>query len=386
MAYIAPYIDETGLHIPSYEDIKEDLIDKMKEIYGNDLYLEPDSQDYQMISAFSLMLSDAMQSILLSYNNSSPLTAVSTGLDKLVQLNGITRRMPTKSFCKVKLQGAPGTIIINGVVQDINGINWFLPEYVVISGDGTAEVDAECEQFGAIQVPVGGINKIITTVSGWTSVQNEELAIVGEEPETDSQLRARQAKSASISAKAIKDAIVAGILNLDGVKKVVSYENDTSTAVGVYPPHSITIVVDGGNDIEIANEIYWRKTIGTATNGNTEVEIDTPYAGKSLIKFQRPIKVDAYVDISITFLVSQSSEILDEIKNAVADFIADNTIGKDLYISTLYGAIYTAFNKYPTIPFYINSIEVNGQTSFITVGDFEYLDCQTSNITIDVGD
>lgn len=382
MAYIAPYIDEAGLYIPSYDDIKEDLIDKMKEIYGNDIYLEPDSQDYQMISAFSLMINDAMQSLLLSYNNSSPLTAISTGLDRLVQLNGIVRREPTKSICKVKVVGAPGTVINNGVAQDINGINWFLPEYVVIAQSGEIEVNAECEKFGPVQVSVGGINKVSTVVQGWDSITNEVLASVGVGVETDSELRARQAQSSSISAKTIKDSITAGILNLEGVKKVVSYENDTPASVGVFPPHSITFVVDGGNDIEVANEIYWRKTIGTTTYGNTEIIIDTPYAGESKIKFQRPIEVSVTIDMSITFLVSQSAEILNEIKASIVDFIYDNAIGKDLYVSTIFGAIYTAFNKYPTIPFYVNSISANGQTTFISVGDFEHLSCSSENITI----
>ena len=53
MAYFAPYIDTTGIHLPTYRDIQEDLINEMKSIYGDDIYIAEDAQDYQLISAFS---------------------------------------------------------------------------------------------------------------------------------------------------------------------------------------------------------------------------------------------------------------------------------------------------------------------------------------------
>ena len=76
MAYTAPYIDDAGLHIPSYVDIRDDLVDQFKQIYGQDIYLENDSQDYQMISAFALKTYDTMQLLQIVYNNRSPKTAV----------------------------------------------------------------------------------------------------------------------------------------------------------------------------------------------------------------------------------------------------------------------------------------------------------------------
>lgn len=382
MAYVAPFIDETGLNIPTYEDIKQDLIDKTKTIYGNDIYLEYDSQDYQMISAFSLMLYDTMQSLMLAYNNASPSSAVSTGLDRLVQLNGITRRSPTKSICVVTITGQAGTVISNGVVQDINNINWLLPEYIVIGESGSINTNAECELFGSIQVPIGGISKIVTSVPGWSSVSNSELATVGLDSETDSQLRARQVYSSSLVARSLMDSIIAAIYNLDAVEKVVGYENDTSEIVGVYPPHSITLVVKGGEDTEIANEIYWRKTLGTATHGNVSVSITSEYGGENIIKFQRPIEVPAIVTITIVPLASYNSIIIDDIKSAIAMYINDNGIGSDLYVSSLYGAISGLFIGYTSMPFYITDLKINENSTGVVLGDFEYLSSSINDITV----
>lgn len=52
MAYFKPYIDGTGYHYPTYNDIRDDMMDRFRQIYGQDIYLGNDSQDYQMISIF----------------------------------------------------------------------------------------------------------------------------------------------------------------------------------------------------------------------------------------------------------------------------------------------------------------------------------------------
>lgn len=53
MAYFSPYIDLTGMHIPTYADIRDELISMMKQIFGQDIYIDVDSQDYQQISIFA---------------------------------------------------------------------------------------------------------------------------------------------------------------------------------------------------------------------------------------------------------------------------------------------------------------------------------------------
>lgn len=384
MAYVAPYVDSTGLHLPTYSDIRDDIITKTKDIYGQDIYLGEDSQDYQFISTFSLMLYDAMQSVLLAYNNANPITAISTGLDRLVALNGIVRREATASTCTVTLTGLAGTIITNGVVQDINNINWELPASVTIGGGGTVNVIATCTQLGAVQVPVGGLNKIVTPVSGWQSVTNADLAVLGTAVEKDSELRARQAISAAISARTVMDSILSAILNIAGVTKAIGYENDTANTVGVYPPHSITMVVLGGDETEIATQIYYRKSLGAATYGDTSVTIEGQYGQSNIIKFQRPSTVTANVAITINKLASYNSDVLPLIKTAVTNYINSLKIGEDLYISNLYSPIMVSVSGYTTPPFYVSAMTVNSQDTVVNLTDFDNLVASVENITITV--
>lgn len=63
MTYFKPYVDSTGLHIPTYNDILEDMIAAMKQIYGDDIYLDNSSPDYQLLSIFALKQSDTLQAM-----------------------------------------------------------------------------------------------------------------------------------------------------------------------------------------------------------------------------------------------------------------------------------------------------------------------------------
>ena len=84
MAYTSPYIDETGMHIPTYNDILEDLCKEYRRIFGEGVYLGQDSADYQIISAFAEKCNDCNEASLMAYNSRSPAQAVGTGLDGVV--------------------------------------------------------------------------------------------------------------------------------------------------------------------------------------------------------------------------------------------------------------------------------------------------------------
>ena len=89
--YEAPSIEVQGPVIPSYNDILNHLIVKFKTIYGDDIYLDNDSQDYQFLSSLALLFYDCCQTFLLAYNNQNPDTAIGTALDRLCAINGIKR-------------------------------------------------------------------------------------------------------------------------------------------------------------------------------------------------------------------------------------------------------------------------------------------------------
>ena len=72
MAYFAPYIDETGIHMPTYEDRLSDLCDKYRAIFGQEAALDPAVPDYQLLSVFAKALDDTSAYVLSAYNSRNP--------------------------------------------------------------------------------------------------------------------------------------------------------------------------------------------------------------------------------------------------------------------------------------------------------------------------
>lgn len=337
MAYFAPFIDAAGLHLPTYADIRDQMVSDAKTIFGNDLYLENDSQDYQLISANAIITFDALQALQLAYNSRSPVTAIGSALDAVVKINGIQRKAASFSTCLVNLSGSVGTTITNGVVKDVYGNLWNLPSSVILFTNPTS-VYVTSAEIGNIQAAIGDISLINTPTAGWTGVTNPVEAVVGLPVETDAQLRARQAISTAIPSQTLLEGINAGIGSVSGVSRWVVYENDTNTPA-VYGEgdtgHSITCVVEGGSDEAVAEQIYSRKGIGCYTNGTTLVNLTDAYNRVTPIRFFRPTLVYIDVALAITAHAGYSATIEAAIKQAVFDYLNGLEIGTDLVISAV---------------------------------------------------
>ena len=91
MSYFTPYIDGTGIHMPTYEDRLEDLTEAYRNIFGIDAELGPAVPDYQLLSVFAKALDDASALVLQAYNSRNPAYASGNALDLLLPAYGLTR-------------------------------------------------------------------------------------------------------------------------------------------------------------------------------------------------------------------------------------------------------------------------------------------------------
>jgi uncharacterized phage protein gp47/JayE len=388
MSYTAPYFDSTGLHIPTYSEIKAELVAQAQSIFGSDIYLDSDSQDMQWIAAVSSMLYDAMQMCQLGVNNQSPQTAVGTGLDGVVKLNGLARKAATYSTCLVTIIGTAGTTIASGVVQDTSGYKWDLPSSSVIGSDGVLSATVTCETAGAVTADVGTITTISTPQYGWTSVYNAAAATVGTAQETDATLRTRQTDSVAVPSTTILDGILGAVLNVDGVTRVVGYENTASSADsdGI-PAHSISIVAEGGADADVAEQIWYHKTPGCGTYGTTTVDETSTYGFTTAISFYRPTSVAIDVTVTIKELTGYSDTLATNIKTYVAAYLNSLQIGTDVINSSLWGAALEALPSTTSPAFSITGVTAarhsgTKSASDIVIAFNEAAEGSTSNITV----
>lgn len=360
MAYFSPYVDDAGLHIPTYNDIRDDLVASFKQIYGEDIYLDNDSQDYQMISAFAAKTYDTMQLLQIVYNNHSPKTAVGTALSSLVKLNGIVRKPASFSTCVLTLTGTAGTVIAAGVAEDEARHKWELPPNVTFTG-AEIKVTAKCEDLGAIEASVNTITKINTPQKGWTAVTNDVPAVVGQPIETDAQLNARQSISVAIPSQNMLESTIAGIASISGVTRYKVYDNDSNvTDSNGIPGHSIGAVVEGGLDADVAEQIYLRKGPGGGTYGSSSATFVNSDGLPNIIHFSRPIYTSVDVTVTVKAGTGYSSAILTAIKTNIENYINVLDIGVDVSYTGILTAITAAVENPANPAFSLISILLGG--------------------------
>lgn len=379
MAYSAPTVTETGLHIPTFQDILDDLVSQAQALFGPGIYLGNDSSDYQILAVFARNIYDAMMTGQLIYNNRSPVTAIGLGLDTIIKMNGLKRKASSYSTCVVTLTGTAGTVISNGVVQDINGVKWDLPASVTIGDGGTVTVTATCETIGAVGALAGELTTIATPTAGWISVTNGAAAVLGASVETDSILRARQAVSVAGPSQTELAGTKAAIASIPEVTRWLVLENDSGSPAtdpnGLsLPGHSITCVVEGATDAEVAQAIYKNRGIGCWTNGTTTIKITDPiYLADTNISFYRPTYVPIHVAIEVHPLYGYTSATKDDIKASLTAYLNGLQIFETVTLSGMYGAALSVLPNLAQPTFSIRSLLIGTDPDALGTNDIALL-------------
>lgn len=332
------YIDAAGFHTPDYPTVLQYLKDEYKTIYGNDVYLEADSQDGQWVAIQAQAIFDALQVAQATYNSFSPLTAQSDALSRNVKINGIRRLSASYSQVDLLVVGQAGTTINNGQVEDTLGQKWNLPATVVVPVLGQITVTATSAEIGAKTAAANTINKISTPTLGWQTVNNPLAAAAGQPVETDAELRKRQKASTALPSLTVLDGIIGAVASLAGVTRFRGYENDSgATDTNGIPAHSMAVVVEGGDAQAIGDAIASKKTPGSPTYGTTTVTTYDKYGLPNDINFFRPTVATIGVEVTIDALQGYTTGFADLIKEAVANLLNIIEIGGDVLITKLYG-------------------------------------------------
>ncbi|WP_312062218.1 baseplate J/gp47 family protein [Pantoea septica] len=384
-------VTASGISAPDYQTILSTITEYFQQIYGTDAYLEPDSKDGQMVALVALAVHDANNTAIQVYNSFSPSSGMTDALTRNVKINGIARKAATNSTVDVTLTGTAGTTITNGSVKDANGIIWNLPASVTIDVGGSVTVTATCATSGAVAAVAGSITKINTPTRGWTAVSNASAATVGSAAETDAELRVRQAQSVAIPALTPFDAVDGAIANVTGVTRHKLYENDTGAvnSDGI-PAHSLAAIVDGGDVTEIAQTIRGKKGQGVATFGSTTVTVPDKYDNPHAISFSRSTDVPIYVAITLKVFTGYTTQIGEQIKQAIADYINSLTIGDDVLLSRIYSPANLGVVSGGNAKYYdINALTIGKSAGSqaaanIVIAFNESASCSTANIALTV--
>jgi uncharacterized phage protein gp47/JayE len=366
------YIDSTGYHFADYPAFLSWIQAAYQGVYGSDVYLGSDSQDGQFLAILAQGFYDTAALGSSVYNSVSPATAQGVGLARNVKINGIKKRVATKSTVDLVLIGVAGSPIQNAIAVDTLNQQWIIPD-TNIPISGTITVTAQSEEFGAITALSNTITGIKTPTQGWQSVNNPNAATPGVAVETDAELRRRQIISVANPSSTVFEGTLGAVGNVAGITKSQGYENPTgSIDANGLPAHSISIVASGGIDSDVALAIQTHKTPGTQTYGTTSVLVNDSHGMPITINFFRPILAQIGVRVTIVPLSGWTSDFATQIQNAISEAILATPIGGSVIITKLYVIAYLVGTAaYGT--FNVVSIELKKNTDVFGAANIDLL-------------
>jgi uncharacterized phage protein gp47/JayE len=200
------------------------------------------------------------------------------------------------------------------------------------------------EEFGPADVSVDSLTQIVSTLTGWDTVNNSVVGAAGRNLETDDELRLRYDAGVYLLGSGTVESIKANLQqNVSGITNLEVYENENDTAdADGRPPHSIEVIVYGGDPVEIANQIFLTKAAGIDTFGSVAVTVTDSSGYTHVINFNRPVPVYIWIKINL-FLYNEEIFPDDAVVNIQAIVTATGNafgIGKDVILQRFLGPIY----------------------------------------------
>lgn len=214
------------------------------------------------------------------------------------------------------------------------------------------------EQYGKITIPNNIVTKMINNVAGFTSVKNIIEPIYGRLEETDIELRQSYIARSALMSNTMLNSIEAELLNnVSGVETATGYENDSDTVdERGLPPHSIELIVEGGDANSIANSILRKKAGGIQTYGAVKVNVATNYGDVVPIRFSRPEYLYTWIKVVLhgDFAKMPANYVSLTIESVLEDTSNMNT-GKSLLSQLLNEGIYSKVSGITYIDIYTAS-------------------------------
>jgi uncharacterized phage protein gp47/JayE len=380
-------VDYNGFHCDDLATITANLQAAMIAIFGPDIDLDPDTMDGETIGIYGESKADSDQLAQDVYNSFNPQTATGVALSRVVEYNGIRRIPAIASQASVQCSGTSGTHIPIGslIGCTLNGEQFVTIQDGVIDDTGEIALSVLSVNVGAIQAPAHTLTAIVTPVFGWQGVDNAQTAIVGRDEETDEDLRIRRAASTATPAQSIPDAVYGAVANIPEVTQVRLYENyeDTPDPVTGLPPHSYSVVVQGGLDQDIGDAMWNRASLGATQVGSTLVTVTDIQGFTHQMKFQRPTTQRVELLIHLHPLPGWGDQLIAQMIQELVDYAVLNwKIGTSVVYSRLFEPINTLPNVFSITQLLTNysSGTVDIPVAYASIATLDPADVQVTKV------
>ena len=326
--------DSGELEFSYKDDILAEYQSLFKTIFG-DINTDPSTPQGQIITSLT-QIDLATISYLENLANAFFFGGSGDFLDKWAwNLYRVTRKQGTPSSVLIKITGRPTTDIPNDFTISDGSENYVIEAPTRIGENGEVIAKFNNIAINDFVAKANTITQIVTNIDGVERVNNENNATQAIFKETDAELFNRCLYFGSTATNSSFRSILANVAQVKGVNRIAGAENvanQNKIINGVeLTPHSICIVVDGGEAQEIAEAIQKSRATGCDMVGDIEIPL---YIDKQkyIYRFYRPKMVAIKVKVSVSQanigLIRADFEKIT--KEALANFINNLDIAKTI--------------------------------------------------------
>lgn len=326
-------IDSNGVQIQTLQEILDERQSNLLSVMGEDFTIDRTSPigNMELADASNEQLIHEVVAYLASQLSSE--TAEGYFLDCICEYNNIFRFPQSKSKCDFRIVGEPNTVIIKGdlrIYDGDTGAYWLNNEDCTIEDNNSVLCTFECEEYGPFESKVGNTIEIKTPLNGLTRVETleENNLIEGRYAETDQELRVRRRQAIQNTGAYSLDNIKSAIFTLEGIIDCKYIENYEEIEVDGVPAKSFEIIVDGGDEDDIIDIIFERKTLGVKPFGSLILPREDSQGNIYQIGYTKAIHRPVKIDITIKTNSSQTETWINNIKdNIITKFEEAQLIG-----------------------------------------------------------
>lgn len=358
-------ITSKGVEKTTLFEYKTLLQTAYKEAIGGTISLIEQSPIGQQVGIDSITYSRIDDQIIESLQQLNIQAAQGVQLDNFAATFSLPVRSATNSLATVKVTGTPGTTITQGALaKTVNNDLFKCVQDIIIQSDSEATGQFIAVESGTVAILANTLTQIVTAIPGWDSINNAQDGTIGSTKASDTEYRKDYYARLGLYSRGTIEALTASVSTVSGVLEVKIYQNDTSENITlqnvVLLPHSIAVIVEGGDATAIANAIRLKKSAGVGTKAQdvslqTEVVFPAPILPIYFFYVQ-------FVVVAITVTIRQFLNVPNvetQIKNQILSYFDgtfDDTIPKIGIGDTLYKSrLYTPINS-------VRGFEVDGLT------------------------
>jgi len=382
-------VNEQGYLRPTYDELLAQRIAQAQELFGEDIDTSNASPLGKFIRLAVQDLADAYEAQEVIYYARFPHTATGHNLDRLLPFAGITRNPATRAEHVIQFKGTVGYEVPVGFLVGTSGEEeFYLVNPVTLDSEGSGEGIVQCTEPGTVgNVSLGEITEIVNPDANVESIAHVSIETIGEDTESDVELRKRFDIAIEGSGSATVASIRGAVMRVNGVDSCSVVENtgDEADSDG-RPAHSFEVFVFAPESLnqEVAEAIFSKKPAGIATYGSVSQTVLDVSGNEQIVKFSRVAELDLHIKVIVQRDNDFELDGVAQIRSALAGYINSLSNGEDVIFTSLYKYIYGVAGVRDVTSLTISTDGSTYNAANVIIGTNQVARLDEANVTIEV--